>query len=474
MDDAAASTLLTVRIHSSDIESLRELVRTRAYDFGCRAQAIPNDDRRAYFTPALLTRDEYEEVREDGFDVDILFEGIPGDRTASATIGDGDRFEGGARAPQGLGSQGEGATHVEGGIMNVDEIGSAVKGLVNEYGIPTFSTPNPTHGGAGGGGGMVGGVNPDDYHVYFIAGVHARERGGPDQLIYFIADLLKAQRDGTGVQYGTKSYSNAQALQALSTGIVFFPLVNPDGVRWDQQTDSSWRKNRNPASASPGEPSSVGVDINRNYDFLWDFNTHFDPSVAGSSNLASESPAAPTFHGTAVFSEPESRNVAWVFEKFPRIRWFMDIHSAYGEVLYNWGDDENQAGDPDQNFHNPAWDRERGRLGVNDYREWISEGDQHDAVTASDRVAQAMRAVGGRRYVPTQACGLYATSGASDDYAFSRFHVDSGVNKVHGFTMEFGYPYNFYPTVAEFDQNVLDTGSGFMEFCLAASDIGLA
>jgi hypothetical protein len=83
-----------------------------------------------------------------------------------------------------------------------------------------------------------------------------------------------------------------------------------------------------------------------------------------------------------------------------------------------------------------------------------------------------MSSVGGRAYKPAQSVGLYPASGASDDYAFSRFQVDGRRNKVYGFTMEFGYPTNFYPTQAEFEQNVIDTGAGFMEFCLAAADIG--
>lgn len=36
------------------------------------------------------------------------------------------------------------------------------------------------------------------------------------------------------------------------------------------------------------------------------------------------------------------------------------------------------------------------------------------------------------------------------------------------------YDTNFYPTLAEFQENILDTGAGLMEFCLAAADIGLA
>ncbi|HEX6044986.1 MAG TPA: hypothetical protein VFZ22_10895, partial [Pyrinomonadaceae bacterium] len=85
--------------------------------------------------------------------------------------------------------------------MNVDEISSAIIGLVNEYGIPTFDLPNTTSEGSVGKGGMTGPINHDAYHVYFTAGVHARERGGPDNLIYFIADLLFAQKHSTGLSY---------------------------------------------------------------------------------------------------------------------------------------------------------------------------------------------------------------------------------------------------------------------------------
>jgi murein tripeptide amidase MpaA len=354
--------------------------------------------------------------------------------------------------------------------MNVDEIGSALQGLVNEYGIPTFSPPNKTHEGVGGQGGLVGSINPDDYHVYFIAGVHARERGGPDQLIYFIADLLYAQKHGGGLTYGAKSYSHADVIKALNTGIVFYPLVNPDGVHWDQATDTHWRKNRNPLSAIAGDPASIGVDINRNYDFLWDFSQHFSPGT----NPASADPRSETFHGTSVFSEPESRNVAWVFDQFPRIRWFMDIHSVAGNLLYNWGNDDNQTHDPGMSFQNSAFDQKRGIIGASDYKEWILEPELGIELAVARRTAAAMQSVGGRTYQPLQAAHLIATAGASDDYAFSRSHVDPAKNKVYGFTMEFGHPKaNFYPTLAEFQQNVLDTAAGFMEFCLAASDVGL-
>ena len=102
----------------------------------------------------------------------------------------------------------------------------------------------------------------------------------------------------------------------------------------------------------------------------------------------------------------------------------MDIHSAAGDILYNWGDDDNQSVDPSMSFLDPRWDGKRGVVTIDDYREWISERDGAAARGVARRVAGAMRAVGGRSFNPLQAVGLYPTSGASDDYAFSRFQAD--------------------------------------------------
>jgi hypothetical protein len=64
-----------------------------------------------------------------------------------------------------------------------------------------------------------------------------------------------------------------------------------------------------------------------------------------------------------------------VFDQFPRIRWYVDIHSAVGDMLFTWGDDNNHTSDRQQNFRNPAWDGKRGIVGLEDYREWITETD---------------------------------------------------------------------------------------------------
>jgi murein tripeptide amidase MpaA len=463
-----------VRLYGENHAALTELVAAYPLDYGCRPFA-QRDEYERLFVPALASRRELEALADAGVETSTSVPVLSDETLADATVAQGDRFEDGTIAPQGAGTREKGALHELGRIMNVDEIGSAINALVNEYGLPTFTPPYGTAEGGSSTGGSVGpDIDPELYHVYFTAGVHARERGGPDCLIYFISDLLGAQRAGTGLTYGAKGYSNADVLKALDTGIVFFPLVNPDGVRWDQATNSRWRKNRNPAD-SDGTPDSVGVDINRNYDFLWDFRQKFAPPVAATSSLASDDPRSEKYHGRSPFSEPESRNVAWVYDQFPRLRWYMDIHSAAGQVLYSWGDDENQTVDQDMRFTNAAWDGQRGVLHVDDYREWISAEDLRNASGVATRVGAAMHGAGGRTYVPMQAVGLYATSGAGDDYAFSRFQVDPNRNKTYGYTLEFGHgnPPNFYPTVEEHQQNIVDVGAGLMEFCLAASDTGL-
>lgn len=382
----------------------------------------------------------------------------------------GDRFNGGAVAPRGLGSQPAGAK-ID-GLMNVAEIQTAVQGLVNKFGIQMFTAPDATSQGATMFGGKVGnGLDCDDaYRVYLMAGIHARERGGPDNLIYFISDLLWAQSLGTGLTYGNMVYTHDDVLTALSTGIVFMPLVNPDGVAYDQATDSCWRKNRNPGGA---------VDLNRNFDFLWDFETDFAPGLG--SSLASSDPNELTYHGTSAFSEPETRNVKWVMDSFPKLRWHVDLHSFAGLVLYPWGDDTNQAFDPNQAFTNPDYNGKRGKVpdtpGL-EYKEYITFPDWDATMIAANKVAIGIEGAANRPYDARQSSFLYPTSGASTDYAFGRSMVNSDLNKLYSFTIEFGFAgpdsnCPFYPDNDQFHSSILEAGAGFMEFLLTAARQGL-
>jgi murein tripeptide amidase MpaA len=150
-------------------------------------------------------------------------------------IGTGDRFSSGTIAPRGLGTQTTTLTT----LLSVAEINSGLKALASVYGISTFTTPYTTYKGATISGGKVGGTGTtnDAFRVYLNGAIHARERGSADGLLFFIGDLLYANKNSVGLKYGSKSYTAAQVKTALSTGIVFVPLSNPDGVAYDQSSN---------------------------------------------------------------------------------------------------------------------------------------------------------------------------------------------------------------------------------------------
>jgi len=173
--------------------------------------------------------------------------------------------------------------------------------------------------------------------VLIIAGVHAREWGGPDIVINFAGDVLRANHNRKGLQYLKKSFSVRDIKTIIEDRTIFiFPCVNPDGVEFSHNKQHLWRKNRNP-TYSKGDPRRIGVDINRNYDFLWNFKKYFHPA-AWTSSLASDNPAIETYHGPKPFSEPETRNVRWLIDKSRPVL-FLDLHSYDGDVLYTWGND---------------------------------------------------------------------------------------------------------------------------------------
>ncbi|KAI1369953.1 zinc carboxypeptidase [Xylaria arbuscula] len=387
-------------------------------------------------------------------------------------VGTGDRFSNGAVFPRGIGSGN--ATDMS-TILNINEVSTGLQGLVKEYGIELFTTPYKTYEGRTITGAKIGGSG--DYFVYLNGAIHARERGSHDSILYFISDLLYAKKHNTGLTYGKKTYTNADVVKALSAGIVVTPLINPDGVNYDQQTNSCWRKNRNPKSAT-SSAASVGIDLNRNFDFAWDLSK-WASSVA--SEVASSNPTSEVFHGTAAFSEPEAQSMKYVLDTYPKVRWFIDLHSYAGDVLYSWGSDTDQSTDPYKNFLNTTYNSIRGITSDSTstrYGEYISAEDLNNVKTAGNRFGNAMSTSTGRAYTVMQSAYLYPTSGASDDYAFSRHVADPTKNKVYAYTVEFGFGNNqascpFYPTAAQYTSNLQETNAGFMEFLLAAIDIGL-
>jgi murein tripeptide amidase MpaA len=304
--------------------------------------------------------------------------------------------------------------------------------------------------------------------VCFIGGVHGREWGGPDILVYFAVRLLRAYRDGHGFRLGKKRVSPALVRRLVETmDIVALPQVNPDGRRFSMDGHPFWRKNRRPAPRGQGF-RSIGVDLNRNFPFLWRFDRHFAPGTVESSFKPGD---YETYIGPRAASEPETRNVIWLLDRFPNIRYHVDLHS-YGEtILHSWGSDDNQSNDPQMSFRNKAYDGKRGLIHDDVYSEYMPETDKKAAVEMGRHMAAAIRLVRGRKYQVKQSVGLYPTAGSTDDYAYSRHRVDRKKGKIIAFTIEWGRSHAstpFHPPYPEMRKVMREVSAGLLALCLQA------
>jgi murein tripeptide amidase MpaA len=218
--------------------------------------------------------------------------------------------------------------------LNVVEIESALQNLAAAYPTTTelIAPPNLTHEGRRShvlriGAKLVLAVDS----VLILGGIHAREWVPPDALVSLAADLLEAYAIGTGLVYGGKRFSAEDVRQVLEgLNLFIYPCVNPDGRHHSQTNDPLWRKNRR-SHAKGG--NCMGVDLNRNFDFLWDHLTKF---ASDSEVSASEDPCDKfVYRGPSPASEPETQNIVWLLNTYPRIWWHVDVHSAVPVILHS-------------------------------------------------------------------------------------------------------------------------------------------
>ncbi len=124
----------------------------------------------------------------------------------------------------------------------------------------------------------------------------------------------------------TKLYSQNPRVKSLvdNREIWVVPMLNPDGHAYVAGGNPMWRKNRNTNGYS--NPSYQGVDLNRNYGFMWGYNN------SGSSPY----PWSETYRGTAPFSEPEAQAIRNLAENHDFVI-SLSYHS-YGRLfLFPWG-----------------------------------------------------------------------------------------------------------------------------------------
>ena len=126
-------------------------------------------------------------------------------------------------------------------------------------------------------------------------------------------------------RYLCQNYSTDPGIKALvdNRQIWFVPIVNPDGYVYNQTyTDSLWRKNRR----NNGD-GTYGVDLNRNYPYIW-----------GYDNIGSSStPLSETYRGPSAGSEPEVQAVMALMMREGYFKTALNYHSYSNLWIYPWG-----------------------------------------------------------------------------------------------------------------------------------------
>jgi hypothetical protein len=128
--------------------------------------------------------------------------------------------------------------------------------------------------------------------------------------------------------------TDPQTKQLLDNVEVFIsPNSNPDGAHYSMYDASVQRKtmvNYCPTAGTSGPDSRTtwGVDMNRNSGEYSPFDGYFGAAI-GPNNCTSE-----VFAGPGEYSEPETRNEAWVVDTFPNIKFMNNIHSYGGYFMW--------------------------------------------------------------------------------------------------------------------------------------------
>jgi murein tripeptide amidase MpaA len=419
-----------------------------------------NEDKE-FIIEGLLTLDEIGKLVDNGYKVIVREESSKQARARTETIGVKDWIkwtESKARGTRQATEESSSAT----GYLTSEGIESAVLYIHDKYESVTEVIPLPEHShegrtsraikiskGSAGDSGRNG--------LLFLGGVHAREIVNPDLLVSFAHNLCQAYSSNSSLVFGGKTYDVSSIKKVIEgLDIFIFPLVNPDGRVFVQSPtgDAMWRKNKNP---NPGQ-SCEGVDINRNYDFLW------DSGIGTSADNCSE-----VFKGAAAFSEPETRNARHLIDQYTNIRSMIDVHSYSEDILMPWGDDDNQTNKEEQNFMNHSYDGKRGVLDDNIYAEYIPKKDLDWYKQTGAKMRDSIAKVRGTNYTVMEANDLYPTSGTSHDYAYSCHFVDTNKNKILGYTLETGKV--FQPPSSEAVNIISEVSAGLMEFCLASLTI---
>ncbi len=148
---------------------------------------------------------------------------------------------------------------------------------------------------------------------------HAREPIGASIVLDLASRLLKG--------YGKDSLIT----WILNNRIIWIvPVVNPDGYAYNMISDGYWRKNmRDNDSSGSFEEDLDGVDLNRNYGFMWGFD----------DNGSSPDPTSAIYRGPSPFSEPETEAIRELTDSVEPVI-ALNYHSYGNDLLFPYGYDE--------------------------------------------------------------------------------------------------------------------------------------
>jgi murein tripeptide amidase MpaA len=451
-------TRYRITISGPNAEAMADLVRK--YKIDILSSTVSYNKDTGHAVDAIANTDEIKSLEDAGYQIERHEDVDEVGKTRQMEVGKVNRYM--QTVPM------EESLH----YLNVEEVESALSVATSDpYTAFTqlITLPNLTWEGRQCHAIKIAkGNNPGRPGVYFIGGVHAREWGSADILINFVEQLEKAYMGKTGLTFGTRKFSADEIQTIVNTfDIIIFPQVNPDGRNYSMTKDAMWRKNRRTQAPNSDNGDCVGVDINRNYDFLWDFHKYFNRHAP--VQTSTDPCDYQIYNGPSAFSEPETKNVKWIFDNFPNIRFFIDVHSFSKDILYNWGDDEDQTTDPNMNFQNQTYDGLRGvtdlsESGASGYKEYIPSIDLSFAIDLANTFRDGIQVVRGTTYTVKSSYNLYPTSGTSDDYAYSRNFVDGSKEKVISYVLEWGE--EFQPPYSEMQNIISEITCGLFAFCL--------
>ena len=161
-------------------------------------------------------------------------------------------------------------------------------------------------------------VDESEAEVIFIGCHHAREWIAVE-IPYLLA------------RYLVENYSTDAQVRDLvdQSEIWIVPLLNPDGLQYSIHFYRYWRKNRR-----DNGNGTYGVDLNRNYDYMWGVDDEGSSPFTGSE----------VYRGPSPFSEPETRAIRDLFTQ-RNFQTLVTFHSYSQVILYPWGYTDQPAPD---------------------------------------------------------------------------------------------------------------------------------